>query len=141
MEYMAGSSSLILLLKFIILLNLAEYTCYMTHKFVADTKSCTKHFSEMIDHHWDKLMGLTVYIIPLWLVTYCTPSKIPGPEKFTYYLVWQTKKISDTAQHLEVTWDPSWKDWYTLIEQSGIYFNRQVTYILIENACNMYWTI
>jgi len=22
--------------------NLAEYACYMTHKFVADTKSCTK---------------------------------------------------------------------------------------------------
>jgi len=50
MDYRAGSSGFILLLKFINLSNLAEYTCYMTHKFVADTKSCTKS-TEMIGHH------------------------------------------------------------------------------------------
>jgi len=42
MDYRVGLSSFIFLLKFINLLNLAEHTCYLTHKFVADTKSCTK---------------------------------------------------------------------------------------------------
>jgi len=83
-------------------------------------------------------------------VPYCTPNRIPEPPsgKFTAArtLCSVAKKMSDTAQQF-ITFGSNMSPFLKRLIYSirtvryAVYFNRQVTYNLIENECNMYWTI